>query len=191
MQQPAASVGGVIVRVRARRVIVDADLARLYGVPTKRLNEVVRRNPRRFPPDFAFRLAPAEAADLRSQNATARSEALTGQWLASAPPDAGCAVSHGGRRTLPRVFTEHGALMAANVLRSARAVRMSVYVVRAVVRQREELAANAQVLERLAGIDLKLLLHDETLRVVWTKLQPLLAPPPDPPRRRIGFHEKS
>jgi hypothetical protein len=100
-------------------------------------------------------------------------------------------VSHGGRRTLPRVFTEHGALMAANVLRSARAVRMSVYVVRAVVRQREELAANAQVLERLAGIDLKLLLHDETLRVVWTKLQPLLAPPPDPPRRRIGFHEKS
>jgi len=97
-----------------------------------------------------------------------------------------CGARHGGHR--PWAFTEHGAVMAANVLRSPRAAEMSVYVVRAFVRMREELAANATILKRLAEIDRTLLEHDSALRTLWQRLQPLLAPPPEPPRRRMGFH---
>jgi phage regulator Rha-like protein len=88
---------------------------------------------------------------------------------------------------LPYAFTEHGALMAANVLNSARAVKMSVYVVRAFIKQREMLMAQADILKRLAQMDKKLLQHDEVLKVIWTELQPLLQPPPAPPKPRIGF----
>lgn len=95
--------------------------------------------------------------------------------------------SHGGRRYRPWVFTEHGALMAATILRSAQAERMSVYVIRAFVRMREELAANTAILKRLAEIDRTLLQHDVALRDIYRKLLPLLQPPPDPPKRRIGF----
>ena len=88
----------------------------------------------------------------------------------------------------PWAFTEHGALMAANVLpRSERASQMSVYVIRAFIQMREHLAANTAILKRLAEIDKTLLSHDQSLRIIWTKLQPLLAPPPDPPKRPIGF----
>jgi len=96
---------------------------------------------------------------------------------------------HGGRRYLPWVFTEHGALMAANILRSERAAEMSVYVVRAFVKQREALATNAIILKRLAEIDKTLLEHDSALQLLWKRLQPLLAPPPENPRPKIGFHE--
>jgi hypothetical protein len=94
----------------------------------------------------------------------------------------------GGRRTLPYAFTEHGALQAANVLSSPRAVAMSVYIIRAFVKMREEQAANAAILKRLAEIDRTLLQHDTALRDIYQKLRPLLAPPPDPPKREIGFH---
>ena len=94
---------------------------------------------------------------------------------------------HGGRRHRPWVFTEHGALMAANILRSAHAVQMSVYVVRAFVRMREHIAANAAILKRLAEIDRTLLQHDSALRDVYNKLLPLLQPSPSPAKRRIGF----
>src|SRR5581483_1833948 len=97
---------------------------------------------------------------------------------------------HGGRRYLPWAFTEHGALMAANLLRSERAVQMSVFVVRAFVRLREQLAANAAILKRLAEIDRSLLEHDIALKDIYRKLLPLLQPLPDAPRRRIGFHSK-
>ena len=100
--------------------------------------------------------------------------------------------SHGGIRKLPWVFTEHGALMAANVLRSPRATEMAIYVVRAFVKQREALASNAVILKRLAEIDKTLLQHDSGLRMLWHRLQPLLAPPvppPEPPKRKIGYHE--
>ena len=101
--------------------------------------------------------------------------------------------SHGGRRKLPFAFTEHGAIMAATVLNSPEAVAMSVFVVRAFMQMREQLAANAAILKRLAEIDQTLLDHDSALRTIWTKLQPLLAPPREPPKRRVGFlreHEK-
>ena len=97
--------------------------------------------------------------------------------------------SHGGLRKLPWAFTEHGALMAANVLRSPRATEMAIYVVRAFVKQREVLAANAEILKKLAVIDKTLIQHDSALQILWTRLQPLLSPPPVPPKPRIGFHE--
>lgn len=179
----------LIFAVRGRRVILDSDLANVYGVPTKALNQAVKRNSNRFPEDFAFQLDDAEAGGLRSQFVTSelqpadsegvfrnRSQSVTGSR------------KHRDPAARPWVFTEHGALMAANILRSEQAVRMSVYVIRAFVRLREELAANAAILKRLAEIDRALLQHDAALRDIYVKLLPLLQPPLDPPRRRIGFH---
>ena len=179
----------LIFTMRGHRVMLDADLARLYGVTTKRFNEAFARNRERFPDDFAFQLTGAEFANLRSQFATSS--------LQGAGPKANISNqsqfttgAHGGRRYLPWTFTEHGALMAANLLRSHRAVQMSVFVIRAFVRMREQIAANAAILKRLAEIDRTLLSHDVALRDIYRKLKPLLEPPPVPPvprKRRIGF----
>ncbi len=176
----------LIFAVRDRRVVLDAQLARLYGVSTKRFNEAFKRNQSRFPADFAFRLSAAEFESLRSQIATSKQAldspdgtAISSQFVMT---------SRGGRRYLPWVFTEHGAVMAANILRSDRAVQMSVFVVRAFIRLREHVAANTAVMARLAEIDKTLLRHDAALRDVYRKLLPLLQPPADPPKRRIGFH---
>jgi hypothetical protein len=174
-----------IYSIRGVRVILDADLAVLYGVSTKRLNEQFRRNRKRFPDDFAFQLTAEEASSLRSQFATSsgKSPILRSQIATSS--------SHGGRRYRPWAFTEHGALQAANILNSANAVHMSVFVIRAFVKMREHLATNAAILKRLAEIDKSLLVHDSALRDIYQKLLPLLSPPPDPPRRKIGFHPPS
>ncbi|HEV3272534.1 MAG TPA: ORF6N domain-containing protein [Candidatus Methylacidiphilales bacterium] len=159
--------------IRGERVILASDLARLYSVPTKRLNEGVKRNKSRFPSDFMFQLSRIEAlANSRSQIATLNSQ--------------GANIKH-----LPYAFTEHGAIMAANVLNSPQAVAMSVFIVRAFVQQREVLAANTAILKRLAEIDKTLLLHDKALRDIYQKLLPLLQPPPDPPKPKIGFRESS
>jgi hypothetical protein len=157
-----------ILTLRGQRVILAADLAKLVGVETKRLNERVSRNPERFPRDFVFQVTAAEFVECsRSQSAT---------------------LKRGGNiKYLPYAFTEHGAIMAANVLSSPRAVAMSVYVVRAFIQQREVLAANGAMLKRLAEIDKELLQHDTALRDIYHRLQPLLQPPPDPPRKKIGF----
>ncbi|MDE3036522.1 MAG: ORF6N domain-containing protein [Nitrospirota bacterium] len=179
----------LILVIRNQRVILDADLARLYGVTTKRFNEAFKRNRQRFPNDFAFQLTDAEFNNLRSQFATsslqhAESTGIHPRWSQIVT------TSHGGRRSCPWAFTEHGALMAANILRSERAVHMSVFVVRAFVRLREQIAANAAILKRLAEIDRTLLQHDTALLDLYEKLLPLLQPPPDQPKRRIGFHSK-
>ena len=155
--------------IRKQRVVLDADLARLYDVPTFRFNEAVKRNEDRFPVDFRFQLTREEVALLISQNAISSS-------------------GHGGLRKLPWVFTEHGALMAANILRSERAVQMSIYLVRAFVKMRDEIASNLSVLRRLGEIDKKLLEHDVVLREVIERLQPLLNPAPEKPKPKIGFH---
>ena len=159
MKRATASQAPRIITVRGKRVVPDAELARLYGVPTSRFNEAVKRNAAKFPKDFRFQLNATEAAALTSQSAISKT--------------ARC-----GRRSKPWVFTEHGSLMAATVLNSRRAVQMSVYVVRAFVQMREELAANATILKRLAEIDRNLLQHDSALRTLWSKLQPLLQAPP-------------
>ena len=181
-----ATLEPLIVRMRGQRVILDADLARLYGVTTKRFNEAFKRNRPRFPEDFAFRLTPAEFSNLRSQFATSRLQDI--DFIYKKDNRAQFATSsHGGKRYLPWAFTEHGALMAANILRSAHAVQMSVFVIRAFVRLREQVAANTAIIKRLAEIDKSLLQHDTALRDIYQKLLPLLQPAPEPRRRRIGF----
>lgn len=162
--------------VRGKRVIIDTELARLYDVETKALNRAVRRNKVRFPKDFVFRLTQEEWQDLRCQIGTSKMLATSSQ-----------PTSRGGRRYLPHAFTEFGALMAANVLNSSQAVKMSLYVIRAFVKSRDELAANSAILKRLAQIDNTLFLHDSALRDLYQKLRPLLAPPPSPEKPRIGF----
>jgi hypothetical protein len=164
----------LILTVRGQKVLMDSDLASIYGVPTKIFNQAVKRNAERFPEDFCFRLTLEEAGEVQRS----RSQIVTLKR--------GQNIKH-----LPYAFTEHGALMAANILRSKQAVEMSVFVIRAFVRAREQLAANAAILKRLAEIDKTLLEHDSALRTVWTKLQPLLAPPPEPSKRRIGFNQES
>ena len=168
---PARTITPLIRLIRDVRVILDTDLALLYGVETRALVQAVKRNADRFPEDFLFQLTPAEAAALRSQIVISK----TGR---------------GGRRYPPYGFTEQNALMAANILNSPRAVAMSVYVIRAFVKMREDVAANAAILRRLAEIDKTLLVHDVTLREILQKLRPLLEPPPQPPKPEIGFHVK-
>jgi len=159
--------------IRGQRVILATDLAGLYSVPTKRLNEAVKRNKTRFPTDFMFQLTRIEALEhSRSQIATLNAQ--------------GANIKH-----LPYAFTEHGAIMAANVLNSPQAVAMGVFIVRAFVQQREVIAANAAILKRLAEIDKTLLQHNSALRDIYQKLLPLLQPPPDPPKPKIGFRETS
>jgi hypothetical protein len=156
--------------IRRQKVVLDSDVAKLYGVPTKRLNEAVQRNRGRFPSDFCFQVTREELASLRSQIATSN--------------------ARGGRRYLPRVFTEHGALMAATILNSKRAVEMSLYLVRAFVQMRETILANTTILKRLAEIDHRLVEHDSVLREVVDQLQPLLDAPPvdEDSKPKIGFH---
>jgi hypothetical protein len=159
-----------IYTVRKQKVMLDSDLAALFGVETKVFNQAIRRNAERFPSDFAFGLTQEEFAILRSQIVTSS--------------------RHGGLRYLPWVFTEHGAIMAAMVLRSQHAVAMSVFVVRAFVQMREQISANLGVLRRLAEIDKKLLEHDVVLREVVERLAPLLNPPPEDEAKKpkIGYH---
>ena len=158
----------LILSIREQKVILDLDLAELYGVQTKALNQAIKRNRDRFPEDFIFKLTSEEKSKVVTNcDHLAR--------LRFSPQ-------------LPTAFTEHGAIMAATVLNSPEAVAMSVFVVRAFVQMREQLAANEAILKRLAEIDKTLLEHDAALRATWSKLQPLLAPPTPPAPRRIkGF----
>ncbi len=169
---PSVDVAPLIRFIREQRVILDSDLAAIYGVATKNLNRAVKRNLHRFPAEFVFILHPEEVAALRCQTGTLKGE--RGRH----------------RKYPPYAFTEHGALMASTVLNSARAVAMSIYIIRAFVKMREDLAANAAILKRLAEIDKTLLLHDSALRDIYQKLRPLLEPPPAPPKPEIGFHVK-
>jgi hypothetical protein len=151
---------------------LDRDLAALYGVPTFRFNEAVKRNRSRFPEDFMFQLTREEVASLTSQFAMSKS-------------------GRGGRRTLPYAFTEHGAVMAANILRSPKAIQMSVFVVRAFVLMRRELISRSEWEKRLLKVENILLAHDHHIRNLYEKIRPLLLPPPkpepQPPKKRIGF----
>jgi len=176
----ALDIGSSIITVREHRVILDADLARIYGVPTNRLNEQVKRNAKRFPQDFRFQLTKEEWGviwSLRSQTATLENGRV--------------ATSKSGRgryrKYLPYAFTEHGALMAANVLNSERAVEMSVYVIRAFIRMRAEFARHRDMARRLGEIERTLIGHDRALRDLYAKIRALLLPPSVPPRQRIGF----
>ena len=193
-KSPTESAEPRIVTVRGQRVILDTDLAEMYGVATKVLNQAVKRNAARFPEDFAFQLTAKEFADFQSQVAISISQDATGREVAPNWSQIVTLKTGRGqhRKFLPWAFTEHGALMAANILRSERAVQMSVFVVRAFVRQREQLSVNADVLRRLGEIDQKLLRHDDSIVGVLNIIKSLIAPrpslpPPPPPKKRIGF----
>ena len=173
-------------RIRDVPVILDADLAAIYGVSTKRLNEQVKRNKVRFPADFVFRLTAKEWRSIRA-NVSQFPEVQGDKIERSQIATGSIRVRLRDQIARPYAFTEHGALMAANVLRSPEAVKMSVFIVRAFVRQREALAGNDVILRRLAEIDKTLLLHDRGLRDLYQKLLPLLQAP-DPPKRELGFH---
>ncbi len=176
-----------IYSLRGQRVMLDSDLAKLYGVTTVAFNQAIRRNRDRFPTDFLFQLTKEEFASLLPQVVPSRAGAagpLRSQNVILKPSRRG---QH--RKYLPLVFTEHGAIMAATILRSPRAVVMSVYVVRAFVQMREQLATSAVILKRLAEIDKKLITHDIVLRDIYEKLAPLLTPPAEPPKKKIGFHQ--
>ena len=179
--------------IRECRVLLDADLAALYGVPTKQFNQAFKRSRDRFPEEFAFQLSAAEVAVLNwSQTAASCSQPSAHEAVASnSTSSVMSSRKHRGATYRPWAFTEHGALMAASILRSPRAREMSVFVIRAFVRMREELTANATILKRLAEIDRSLLVHDAALRDVFRQLLPLLQPPPVAPKPRIGFHPGS
>ncbi|HKW29311.1 MAG TPA: ORF6N domain-containing protein [Verrucomicrobiae bacterium] len=170
-------IGSLIRTIRSQKVILDTDLARIFGVPTFRFNEAVKRNRERFPTDFLFQLTAEEFKSLTSQFAILKKG--RGQH----------------RKFLPYAFTENGSIMAANVLNSPQAVRMSVFVVRAFVQMRDLLGSTKELAKQLAELEKKLTArldeHEvaivEVLRRVMDVLDPP-PPPPDPPRRRIGFH---
>jgi hypothetical protein len=159
------ALAGRILMIRGQRVLLDSDLAQLYEVETRRLNEQIRRNTGRFPVDFVFQLTEDETENLKSQFATS---------------------SWGGRRKLPLVFTEHGAIMAASVLNSPRAVEMSVYVVRAFVQLRELLVDHKALAAKLAELERRVAGHDSALAEVISALRALMAHPPSA-KRPIGF----
>lgn len=167
----------MIFQIRGERVILDNILARIYGVTTARLNQQVRRNLDRFPADFVFLLSREEFDRLMLQNATSNK-------------------GRGGRRKLPLVFTEHGAIMAANVLNSKRAVQMSIFVVRAFIKMRQTMTADRALLEQLQGLEKKLTQrldsHEQAIVYVLAELRKLMEPPllPEPKRRTIGFQRE-
>jgi len=184
---PLEAITQRIMLLRDQKVLLDADLAALYGVPTKRFNEQVKRNLERFPPDFMFQLTEEEFAALRSHFATSNDKPA----------------GRGGRRYLPFVFTEHGAIMAAMVLNSPRATEVSVYVVRAFVKLREVLASHRDLAQKLEELEQKTealaMRHDSfahnthtQLRKVFDAIRELMEPPENTKKRPIGFviHEE-
>ncbi len=166
---PLEGVVSRIFLVRGQKVMLDADLAELYGVPTGRLNEQVKRNIDRFPPEFMFLLTKQEAESLRSQTAILKRG--RGQH----------------RKYLPYVFTEHGAIMAASVLDSERAVRVSIYVVRAFVQLREMLSSNKALARKLNELERKLVTHDRAITELIEAVRQIMTPPEPKKKRSIGF----
>ena len=156
----------LIVTIRRQRVILDADLAALYGVPTRALNQALKRNAQRFPETFAFQVTAAEWEAMRSQNVTA---------------------SKRNARFLPWAFTEHGALMAANVLQSERAIQMSVELINAFIRLRQMALSVEELARKVEALERGFRKHGEDFQIVFDALRQLLNPPEEP-RPQIGFH---
>ena len=166
-----------IYTVRGQRVMLDANLAEVYGVTTFNLNKAVKRNADRFPDDFAFQITPQEVADLIFQIGISSS-------------------GHGGRRKPAWVYTEHGAIMAANVLNSKRAAQMSVFVVRAFIKMRAALSDNRELARKLAALEKELKdrldVHEAAIVTILQRVMDIIDPPalPEPPKKEIGFQVK-
>lgn len=173
---PVETIERRILLIRGQKVMLDADLAALYGVETKALNRAVKRNTDRFPEDFMFQLTLKETEILRYQFGTSN---LRSQSVISKE-------GRGGRRYLPYAFTEQGVAMLSGVLSSRRAVRVNVAIMRAFVRLRQMLATHAQLAQKLAELERKIEGHDQQIRSIFEAIRQLMAPSV-PPRRRIGF----
>jgi hypothetical protein len=159
-----------ILLLRGQRVLLDADLAELYGTTTKALNQAVKRNQERFPIDFRFELTAVE-----KQEVVTNCDHLANLRFS---------------RTLPFAFTEHGAIMAASVLNTSRAIDVSVYVVRAFVKLREWLSTHKELAGKMAELEQKVAVHDSDIQTLVAAIRSLMEPPPARPRAKIGFHVK-
>ena len=177
---PEFSLEPLIFNIRGHRVILDADLAKLYGVHTKRFNEAFKRNMDRFPSDFAFQLIPEELEAMRSQFVTASGLGVRSQFATASQ-------NLRNSRFLPWAFAEHGALMVANILRNEKAVQMSIYVVRAFVKLRQQILEDETTARRLTEVEWTLRQHDEALVDLYDHLEPLRKPEEPKPGRRMGF----
>ena len=165
---PVPRIEEMIHLVRGQRVMSDSDLAKIYGVETKALNQALKRNLKRFPNDFAFQLTRDELKSLMSQIVTSKK-------------------GRGGRRKLPWAFTEYGVIMLASILNSERAVEMSVFVVRAFVLIREQLVANKELAGKLADLEQRVGGHDEAIQNLFEAIRQLVEPPLPADRKQIGF----
>jgi len=165
---PDLAIERTIYFIRGQRVILDADLARLYGVTTAAVNQAVNRNAERFPDDFSYLLTQKEFTDLISQSVISKS-------------------IRGGRRKVPRVFTEHGVAMLSSVLRSPEAVKVNIAIMRTFVRLRRLMATPGEIVEQLTKLADTVQLHDHQIKAITDVLQRMVEPPPSP-KRRIGFH---
>jgi hypothetical protein len=170
-----------ILLIRGQRVILDADLAELYGATTKAFNQAVKRNRNRFPADFMFQITAEEVEGVRSRFATASDvrAAMRSQFVTA---------SKRNIRYLPNAFTEHGALMAASILNTSRAMEVSIYVIRAFVRLRELLSAHKELASKLAELERKVASHDTAIQALVAAIRRLTEPLPAPPQPEIGFH---
>jgi hypothetical protein len=164
---PTGKIENRILMIRGEKIIIDADLAEFYGVPTKRLNEQVKRNKARFPEDFMFQLTPEEKLDL-----VAKCDHLARLKYS---------------KTEPFAFTEHGAIMAASVLNSSRATETSIYIVRAFVKLRVMIAEHKELARKIARIERHLAEHDEQIIALISAIKEFIQPEPVPQKRRIGF----
>ena len=167
---PVERIEKAIFLIRGNKVMLDAGLAELYGVTTKRLNEQVRRNISRFPIDFMFQLDEQETSALRSQIATSKE-------------------GRGGRRYLPYVFTEQGVAMLSSILHSERAVQVNIAIMRVFVRLREMMATHKELAFKLVELEERLEGHDEKIQNIFEAIRQLMTPP-EPPRKKIGFEAK-
>lgn len=167
--------------LRHEKVLLDSDLAELYGVPTKVLNQAVQRNLDRFPADFMFQLTEDELEILRSQIVTSKNaEPLLRSQIVTLKP-------HGGRRTLPYAFTEQGVVMLSSVLRSPRAVEVNIAIMRTFVQLRRLMDSNALLAEKIESLEAKYADHDQQFQIVFDAIRQLIAAD-DTPKREIGFH---
>jgi hypothetical protein len=178
-----------ILLMRSQKVMLDFDLAELYGVPTKALNQAVRRNLERFPEDFMFQLTAEEVKNVVSQNVIPSfvEEGGSSQSVMSSRPRSQSVTLKRGQniKYLPYAFTEQGVAMLSSVLRSDRAVQVNIAIMRAFVRLRQMLSTNAELARRLEDMEKK---YDGQFKVVFDALRQLMTPPPAPPKKEIGFH---
>jgi len=163
---PSKNISHLIHTIRKQRVILDADLATLYGVETKQLNRAVKRNLDRFPDDFMFQLTPEEDQNLRCQIGTS---------------------SHGGRRYMPYVFTQEGVAMLSSVLASPRAIQVNIAIMRAFIRLREMVFSIDELSKKVDSLERGFREHGQQFEMVFKAIRQLMTPPPEPLRKKIGF----